>query len=86
MAIYSTASSLEDIFERGVDKLMTFRPSAELLDAIEDVRYALDQDRYSDIADSVVTAWEYNGPMMYEQERENFAYHLIDPLLDVLNA
>jgi len=84
MSIYSTSDSLDSVFEKGKDKLLSMRPSQELEEAIDDIERALNQDRFSWIADSIVSAWEYNYDRLYEQERENFGYHLVDPLLDLL--
>jgi hypothetical protein len=81
-----SAFSLEAIVERGVDALMRMNPSPECLRAIEAIEDAIRYDRFSEIADAVVTAWEYYGDMMYEQERENWAYHLVDPILDAING
>jgi hypothetical protein len=77
---------LDAIVERGVDALMRMNPSPECLRAIEAIEDAIRYDSFSDIADAVVTAWEYYGDMMYEQERENWAYHLVDPILDAING
>ena len=81
-----SALKIEGIWERGVDALMRMNPSPECLRAIEAIQDAIRYDRFSDIADAVVTAWEYYGDMMYEQERENWAYHLVDPILDAING
>jgi hypothetical protein len=81
-----SAFNLDAIVERGVDALMRMNPSPECLRAIEAIEDAIRYDSFSDIADAVVTAWEYYGDMMYEQERENWAYHLVDPILDAING
>lgn len=81
-----SAFGLDAIFDKGAKALMRMNPSPELLEAIDGIWYALRQDSFSDIADSVVTAWQYYGDTMYEQERENWAYHLVDPILDAING
>lgn len=85
MSIYSTSDALDQVFEEGERELVSrWNVSHELIEAIHAVRVALDQDSYTYIADDIVAAWEYYGPMMYEAERERWAYYLIDPLLDLL--
>ena len=82
--IYSTSDALDQVFEKGAAQLMRMNPSPELENAILSIESALDQDRYSWIADSIVSTWEEYYDQLYEQERENFGYHLVDPLLDIL--
>jgi hypothetical protein len=84
MSIYSTDSAMWDVFLKGYDKLLDMNPSPELVDACEAIRRALNQDYFSWIADSIVSTWDYYYDQLYEQERENFGYHLVDPLLDIL--
>lgn len=84
MSIYSTSDALDRTFEKGAAQLMRMNPSPELLDAIDSIESNLRQDRYSWIADSIVATWDYYHDQLYEQERENFGYHLVDPLLDLL--
>lgn len=83
----SPYDEIENIWFRGKEKLMTFNPSPELLDAIDALEDALRQGHtLSIMGDNVVAVWETYGDTMYEQERENFGYHLLDPILDVINA
>lgn len=83
----SPYDEIEKIWFHGREKLMTFKPSPELLDAIDALEDALQQGHtLSRMGDNVVEVWEIYGDTMYEQERENFAGHLIDPILDVINA
>lgn len=82
--IYSVGNELERVFYEGREKLLTFNPSADLLNAIDDLEYALDEDRYSYMEERIVATWDDYHDLLFEQERENFGGWLIDPLLDLL--
>lgn len=83
----SIYDDIERIFFDGERALMGMNPSQDLMIAIGELKDALQQSHsLRAMADNVVDVWESNMDYMYEQERENFAYHLIDPMLDVLNA
>ncbi len=86
MAYLSPYDEIEKIYVDGTKALERFNPSPELLDAIDALTDALRQGHnLQTMGRNVVDVWETYGDTMYEQERENFGYHLIDPILDVIN-
>lgn len=83
--MYSTSNELDKIVERGVSWFERKGASPECEAAIDEVAQAVEYAQsYSELADQLVTIWQYYHDQLFEQERENFGYHLIDPLLDVL--
>jgi hypothetical protein len=75
------------IFFDGEYTLMNMRPSQDLVIAIGELKDVLQQSHHpKQMGEYIVDVWENNADYLYEQERENFAYHLIDPMLDVLHA
>lgn len=75
-------NQLDIIFYDGFDKLMTFNPSRELaeaMDATEEVLFASDARTAERILADLVDEF---SDALYEQERANWYYHLIDPLFD----
>lgn len=87
MAYLSPYDEIEKIWDEGKRTLERFNPSPELLEAIDALTDALQQGHnLKTMGRNVVDVWETYGDTMFEQERENFGYHLIDPILDVINA
>lgn len=84
--MYSTSNELDRIVAKGVDWFDRMGASPECEKAIDEVLQAVHYAQsYSELADTLVTIWQYYHDQLWEQERENFGFHLIDPLLDVLN-
>lgn len=83
--MYSTTTALDRIVQQGVNWFERKGASPECEAAIDEVVQAVEYAQsYSELADTLVTIWQYYHDQLFEQERENLGYHLIDPLLDVL--
>ncbi len=81
----SIYDDIEQIWSEGTRALDRMSPSRELDIAIGELKDALQQSHHpADMADNIVDVWENNHDALYEQERENFGYNLIDPMLDLL--
>lgn len=83
----SPYDEIENIWFLGKEKLMDMNPSPELLEAIDALTDALERGHnLNTMGRNVVEVWDTYGDTMFEQERENFGYHLVDPILDVINS
>ena len=82
----SIYDDIERIFFDGERALMSMRPSQDLIVAIGELKDALQQSHHpSSMVENIVDVWENNADYLFEQERENFGYHLVDRMLDVLH-
>ena len=75
-------TELEEIYYDGFDKLMTFKPSPELaeaMDATMDAVYAAEPEIQEQMLEDLVDEF---SDMLYEQERANWYRHMIDPMFD----
>lgn len=85
MGYLSIYDEIESIWMQGESALRRGRVSSELEIAIGELKDALQQSHDPrTMGQNIVDVWEYNMDDLYEQERENYAYHLIDPMLDAL--
>lgn len=82
----SPYDEIENIWFFGKEKLMNMNPSPELLEAIDALTDALRQGHsLKTMGRDVVEVWDAYADTLYEQERENFGFHLVDPILYVIN-
>jgi len=81
----SIYDDIEKIWSEGTRALNRMSPSRDLDIGMGELKDALQQSHHpSEMADNIIDVWENNYDSLFEQERENFGYHLIDPMLDLL--